>query len=97
MVNKALATGQKMQIKIEPSQRSGKPRHLVAVAAKLRAAGPHTKGATAQRHSEQRALAKAKLVLEDSLWLICGPSRRWLAGRLLRARGCCRAGCRECN
>ncbi len=65
MANKALATRQKMQIKIEPSQRSGKPRNPVAVAAKLRAAGPHTKGATAQRQSEKRALAKAKLVADD--------------------------------
>jgi hypothetical protein len=65
MANKALATRQKMQIRIEPSQRAGKVRNPVAVAARLRAAGPHTKGATAQRQAEKRALAKAKLVSED--------------------------------
>ncbi len=65
MANKALATRQKMQIRLEPSQRAGKVRNPVAVAAKLRAAGPHTKGATAQRQAEKRALAKAKLVSED--------------------------------
>jgi hypothetical protein len=65
MANKALATRQKMQIRIEPSQRAGNPRNPVAVAAKLRAAGPHTKGATAQRQAQKRALAKAKLVSED--------------------------------
>jgi hypothetical protein len=65
MANKALATRQKMQIRIEPSQKPGKVRNPVAVAAKLRAAGPHTKGATAQRQAEKRALAKAKLVAED--------------------------------
>jgi hypothetical protein len=65
MANKALATRQKMQVKIAPSQRFGKPRNPVAVAARLRAAGPHTKGATAQRQAEKRALAKARLVAED--------------------------------
>ena len=67
MANKALATRQKMQIRIEPSQRFGKPRNpvAVAVAARLRAAGPHTKGATAQRQFDKRALAKAKLAPED--------------------------------
>ena len=65
MANKGLATRQKMRLTIEPSQQFGKPRNPVAVAAKLRAAGPHTKGATAQRQSEKRALAKAKLVPDD--------------------------------
>lgn len=62
MANKALATRQKMQIRVEPSQR---PRNPVAVAAKLRAAGPHTKGATAERQSAKRALQKAKLKLDN--------------------------------
>ena len=65
MANKALATRQKMQIKIEPSQRFGKPRNPAAVVTRLRAAGPHTKGATAQRQADKRALAKAKLVPDD--------------------------------
>jgi len=65
MADKALATRQKMQIKIEPSQRFGKPRNPVAAVARLRAAGPHTKGATAQRQADKRALAKAKLMPDD--------------------------------
>jgi hypothetical protein len=69
MANKALATRQKMRlkvaVKIEPSLQLGKPRNPVAVAAKLRAAGPHKKGATATRQAEKRALAKAKLVAEE--------------------------------
>jgi hypothetical protein len=62
MANKALATRQKMQIRVEPSQR---PRNPVAVAAKLRAAGPHAKGATAERQAAKRALLKARLKAED--------------------------------
>ena len=69
MANKALATRQKMRlkvkVKVEPSLQIGKPRNPVAVAAKLRAAGPHKKGATAARQAEKRALAKVKLVAED--------------------------------
>ncbi|MES2152671.1 MAG: hypothetical protein V4508_23090 [Pseudomonadota bacterium] len=66
MANKALATRQKMRIRIEPSQQSGKPRNPVAVAARLRAAGPHAKGQTAQRQAARRALAKAKRTLEEA-------------------------------
>jgi hypothetical protein len=65
MANKALATRQKMRIQVEPSQQFGKPRNPVAVAAKLRAAGPHTKGKTAQRQAEKRALAKTRLKPEE--------------------------------
>jgi hypothetical protein len=65
MANKSLATRQKMRIKVEPSQQFGKPRNPVAVAAKLRAAGPHVKGQTAQRQAARRALAKARLTPED--------------------------------
>ncbi len=63
MANKALATRQKMRIRIEPSQKA--PRNPVAVAAKLRAAGPHGKGKTAERQAQKRALAKAKLVADE--------------------------------
>lgn len=56
MANKALATRQKMQFRVEPSQ---KPRNPVAVAAKLRAAGPHAKPASAQRQQAKMALKKA--------------------------------------
>ncbi len=59
MANKALATRQKMRIRVEPSQLA--PRNPVALAARLRAAGPHGKGKTAERQAQRRALAKAKL------------------------------------
>ncbi|WP_426195444.1 hypothetical protein [Massilia sp. DWR3-1-1] len=53
------------RLTVAPSQQLGKVRNPVAVAAKLRAAGPHKKGATAARQAEKRALAKAKLVVDD--------------------------------
>lgn len=58
MANKALATRQKMIIRIEPSQKT--PRNPVAVAAKLRAggAGPHAKPKAAERQAAKRALAR---------------------------------------
>ncbi len=58
MANKALATRQKMMIRIEPSQQA--PRNPVALAAKLRAggAGPHSKPKSAERQAAKRALAK---------------------------------------
>lgn len=65
MANKALATRQKMRLRIEPSQQFGKPRNPVAVAAKLRAAGPHAKNRSAQRQAEKRALAKARLKSDE--------------------------------
>ena len=65
MANTALAKRQTMRLVVAPSQQLGKPRNPVAVAAKLRAAGPHKKGATAARQAEKRALAKAKLVADD--------------------------------
>ena len=65
MANKGLATRQKMRVHVEPSQQFGKPRNPVAVAAKLRAAGPHAKGQTAQRQAARRALAKAKLTSDE--------------------------------
>jgi hypothetical protein len=55
MANKALATRQKMQFRVEPSQ---KPRNPVAVAARLRAAGPHAKPLSTQRQAAKRALKK---------------------------------------
>lgn len=56
MANKALATRQKMQFRVGPSP---KPRNPVAVAAKLRSAGPHVKTPSGQRQAAKRALAKA--------------------------------------
>ena len=58
MANKALATRQKMRIRVEPSQAFGKPRNPVAVAAKQRAAGAHVKTVSGQRQELKRALAK---------------------------------------
>jgi hypothetical protein len=55
MANKALATRQKMQFRVAPSQ---KPRNPVAVAARLRAAGPHAKPLSTQRQAAKRALKK---------------------------------------
>jgi hypothetical protein len=65
MANKALATRQKMQFRAQTTQQLGKPRNPVAVAARLRAAGPHAKGPASQRQAAKRALAKAKLTAED--------------------------------
>jgi hypothetical protein len=61
MANKALATRQKMRVTAPPS----KPRNPVAVAAKLRAAGPHAKGPGPERAAAKRALKKAKLEPEE--------------------------------
>ena len=63
MANKALATRQKMTMRIEPSQKA--PRNPVAVAAKLRAAGPHAKPLSAERQATKRALAQALLKLSQ--------------------------------
>jgi hypothetical protein len=62
MANKALATRQKMRLTVAPSP---PPRNPVAVAAKLRAAGPHAKGPGAERQAAKRALKKAKLEREE--------------------------------
>jgi hypothetical protein len=60
MANKALATRQKMQFRVEPSQ---KPRNPVAVAARQRAggAGPHAKPPSTGRQAAKRVLAKISL------------------------------------
>ena len=63
MANKALATRQKMTIRLEPSQKIAKPRNPVAVAAKQRAAGPHGQTASSKR---QVANALVKKLLETS-------------------------------
>lgn len=61
MANKALATRQKMMLKVA----SKPPRNPVAVAAKLRAAGPHAKGPAQERAAAKRALKKARLEPEE--------------------------------
>jgi hypothetical protein len=65
MANKALATRQKMRLRIEPSQQFGKPRNPVAAAAKQRAAGAHAKGPSSERQAARQALKKAKLEPDD--------------------------------
>lgn len=65
MANKALATRQKMRLRVEPSQQFGKPRNPLAALAKARAAGPHAKPLSSERHEAKRALRKAKLVADD--------------------------------
>lgn len=65
MANKALATRQKMLLRIEPSQTFGKPRNPLAALARQRAAGAHIKSKSAQRQAAKRALEKAKLKPDD--------------------------------
>ena len=61
MANKALATRQKMRIRVEPSQSYAKPRNPFAALAKARAAGPHERSPSAERQAAKRAISKAKL------------------------------------
>ncbi|WP_137172481.1 hypothetical protein [Massilia sp. HP4] len=65
MANKALATRQKMRLRVEPSQQFGKPRNPIAALAKARAAGPHAKPLSSERHQAKRVLKKVKLVADD--------------------------------
>lgn len=65
MANKALATRQKMRLRVEPSQQFGKPRNPVAALAKARAAGPHAKPLSSERQAAKRMLKKVKLVADD--------------------------------
>jgi hypothetical protein len=65
MANKALATRQKMRLRIEPSQAFGKPRNPIAGLAKARAAGPHAKPVSSERQAAKRALKKVRLEPEE--------------------------------
>lgn len=65
MANKALATRQKMRLRIEPSQQFGKPRNPVAALAKARAAGPHARPLSSERQAAKRALKKVPLEPEE--------------------------------
>ena len=65
MANKALATRQKMRLRVEPSQNFGKSRNPIAVAAKQRVAGSHAKSTAQERLAAKRALKKAKLVTDE--------------------------------
>lgn len=64
MANKALATRQKMTMRVEPSQKA--PRNPYANAALQRAAGPHRKSVSAQRQEAKRQLEKTPLKPADA-------------------------------
>jgi hypothetical protein len=63
MANKALATRQRMMLRVEPAPL--KPRNPFAGFAKQRAAGSHTKPVASERQAAKRALKKVKLTPED--------------------------------
>ena len=56
MANKALAKRQKLSFRVEPSQKA--LRNPVALAARLRPAGPHGRSVAAERQAQQRLLRK---------------------------------------
>lgn len=64
MANKALATRQKMMLRVDPVQFS-KPRNPIAALAKARSAGPHAKPLSTDRQAAKRQLKKVPLVPED--------------------------------
>jgi hypothetical protein len=63
MANKALATRQRMMLRVTPAPL--KPRNPFAGFAKQRAAGSHAKPVASERLEAKRALKKAKLEGED--------------------------------
>ncbi|MFC5513105.1 hypothetical protein ACFPOU_18550 [Massilia jejuensis] len=65
MANKALATRQKMMLRVQPVQQSAKPRNPVAALAKARAAGAHAKPLSTERQAAKQQLKKAPLATED--------------------------------
>lgn len=65
MANKALATRQKMRLRLEPSQSFGKPRNPLAALAKARSAGPHAKPLSSERQDAKRQLKKVKLTADE--------------------------------
>jgi hypothetical protein len=64
MANKALATRQRMMLRIEPTPPL-KPRNPFAGFAKQRSAGSHTKPLASERLAAKRALKKASLAPDD--------------------------------
>jgi hypothetical protein len=60
MANKALATRQKMRLRVEPTPPL-KPRNPFAGFAKARVAGAHAKPTVSERLAAKRALKKVKL------------------------------------
>jgi hypothetical protein len=55
MANKALAKRQKLSFRVEPSQKTLKPRKPVSLAAKQRSAHAHQQTPPAQRQEQNRA------------------------------------------
>jgi hypothetical protein len=64
MANKALATRQKMRLRVEPAP-PVKPRNPFAGFAKARAAGSHEKTTASKRLEDKRVLKKLPLAAED--------------------------------
>ena len=65
MANKALATRQKMMLRVQPVQQLSKPRNPLAALAKARTAGAHAKPLSSERQAAKRQLKKVPLVPED--------------------------------
>lgn len=64
MANKALATRQKMRLRVAPAP-PVKPRNPFAGFAKARAAGSHDKSVGSERMAAKQALKKVKLEPEE--------------------------------
>jgi hypothetical protein len=64
MANKALATRQRMMLRVEPAPPL-KPRNPFAGFAKQRSAGSHTKPLSSERLEAKRKLKKASLAPDD--------------------------------
>ncbi|MEN3277014.1 MAG: hypothetical protein V7631_2804 [Massilia sp.] len=65
MANKALATRQKMMLRVQPVQQLSKPRNPIAAMARARSAGPHATPLSSERQAAKRLLKKVPLVPED--------------------------------
>jgi len=63
MANKALATRQRMMLRVDPVPI--KPRNPFAGFAKQRAAGSHEKPLSSERQAAKRALKKVKLTPDE--------------------------------
>lgn len=62
MANKTLVKRQKMTTRIDPSQKTLKPRNHIALAAKQRVGGAHQKSVSAQRQIQKLQLKKSDWV-----------------------------------
>ncbi|CAH0214054.1 hypothetical protein SRABI118_02055 [Massilia sp. Bi118] len=63
MANKALATRQRMMLRVDPAPL--KPRNPFAGFARQRSAGSHAKPVAAERQAAKRALKKVKLTPDE--------------------------------